>query len=392
MKMKRALSGVAASLAATAALLAPIASSPITPVAVAADDKPYDIDTDGDTIPQYLELTDWYTNKNPWPNSSTPEEEWTHNAYPITCNNNAADRAWKVVWVVQQSNLANALTTTNIGQVRNVLGAVTSAFPASAGITVATKAGLTTNHAPRWVTFQRADGTCEPSIATIGVPSTVLDKSVYEGESGALDDYLAANGFDDPKRKYLVFVQKSEWDEQQGFGGLYTGWATGADGTVTGPTNNANHGGAGEYAIVATDATFFKGNSIHTAVHEMTHAIGGMQPNQPHRNPQNGAHPTDCFDVLCYDPGGGPIGGNGQQYLAACGRDTSKGLLSDFDESRQTFRLDCNDDDYFAAPSQIAAGSWLTNHWNGYNSAFLWGGVQPSTTLAKPGYSPSFIE
>jgi hypothetical protein len=90
------------------------------------------------------------------------------------------------------------------------------------------------------------------------------------------------------------------------------------------------------------------------------HNLGGVQPDAPHATPN--FHCRDEADEMCYDDdGSGPV----VMQSVCSGRD---GRL-----------FDCNHDDYFLAGAP-PTGSWLSTHWNTYNSRFLLRGPLGGTT------------
>ena len=94
--------------------------------------------------------------------------------------------------------------------------------------------------------------------------------------------------------------------------------------------------------------------------HELMHNLGGVQPEAPHATP--GFHCWDESDQMCYDDdGSGPV--------------VMQSVCPTHDE--RTF--DCNHDDYFYGGTPTA-GSWLSTHWNTYNSRFV-----SRAPLAPPG-------
>jgi hypothetical protein len=341
----------------------------------------WDSDTDNDGWPQYMEVSGWANNANPWPNWTAYEEKWLHNAYPISCNSFTGLPAWKVIWVTTPATESNNFMDTKLGQVRNVLREVTSAWPASASVVRSTASGLLDNHAPRWVTnSDNLNGTCTPKVAR----EIISDSTLMSGLA-AIKSTLQSRGFNETNRKYLVLVQRTGWGENNA-DGPFAGVSEMPGYTDTETTGATSRNNATSYSYVSIDndgpAWGFGGLYARTIVHEMSHAMGALGDDNPNRNPQNGAHAKDCFDIMCYSAGGAPPGIWGQQYLASCGRDTSVGLLTDEEQSRQNYRLDCNDDDYFGSPSQETG--YLTTHWNMYDSAYLWGGNVPPA-MPKPG-------
>lgn len=87
-----------------------------------------------------------------------------------------------------------------------------------------------------------------------------------------------------------------------------------------------------------------------TMLHELGHTLGAVQYSAPHTS--RGAHCIDEWDVMCYSDS--PYKPK-MQILC--------------DNGRQDFRLDCGNDDYFAANPQ--PGSYLDTHWNMARSAFF---------------------
>jgi hypothetical protein len=84
--------------------------------------------------------------------------------------------------------------------------------------------------------------------------------------------------------------------------------------------------------------------------HEISHTMGAVQYSAPHTS--LGGHCIDEWDVMCYSDA--PFHPK-MKFLCKDG-------LGDF-------RLDCNNDDYFAA--NPARGSYLARHWNEANSMYL---------------------
>ena len=191
----------------------------------------------------------------------------------------------------------------------------------------------------RWVT----DPGCSLSVAHV-VLSAAGDDSL-----GATRAELAAQGFDRPDRKYVVWTDAT----------TYCGIAYVAGDARPDATNPANNGPT--YARVDSGCW---GGTASVAAHEIAHMLGAVNLAAPH---SNGAwHCTDEYDRLCYDDG------SGASLTFQCA-------------SSQEPLLDCNGDDYFnVAPP---AGSWLASHWNLASSAFLapvapdgWSGPTPTPT------------
>jgi hypothetical protein len=132
-------------------------------------------------------------------------------------------------------------------------------------------------------------------------------------------------GATDPGADYVVFYAD---DSPSACGvGSFT------DDDRPGAENVNNQGGG--YAVVYSDCW-----DESTALHEIAHTQGAVQPSGPHATGQG--HCRDEIDVMCY----------------ADGAEGAAGMLSVCDH--QTF--DCGYDDYFdTAP---APGSYLDEHWN----------------------------
>ena len=106
----------------------------------------------------------------------------------------------------------------------------------------------------------------------------------------------------------------------------------------------------------------------------MTHTLGTMTASAPHESSENPLHPTDCWDLLCYNP---PTGG--QTYDNGCG---SPSGWVEWKLARGYMRLDCNRDDYWAPATDTGrrAAAWTTKRWAVSSSSFLYGNPQPSAT------------
>ena len=126
--------------------------------------------------------------------------------------------------------------------------------------------------------------------------------------------------------------------------------------------------GRGGTDFFGSGSTFAPGTTsrshVDTAIHEISHNLGAVQRSAPHRSAS--WHCLDETDILCYDDDG--AGG----FATYVGCTSTTGQL-----------YDCNKDDYFnPAP---AAGSYLSTHWNVFNSVFMCtvstcapGGVPPT--------------
>jgi hypothetical protein len=154
-------------------------------------------------------------------------------------------------------------------------------------------------------------------------------------------------------------------------------------GDVPDPDNpsNANNLVAAIFGL-GTDANFIPapgtpavgGNRSDYLLHEIMHTLGAVQTNSPHATA--GGHCWDDQDVMCYDDGSA-----GSQLLRpVC--PTAAELI------------DCGADDYFS-PSP-APGSYLSTHWDAYNSTYLCPlarcqtpGAPPTAALSIPSSPPT---
>ncbi|MGH9042564.1 MAG: Calx-beta domain-containing protein [Acidimicrobiia bacterium] len=178
------------------------------------------------------------------------------------------------------------------------------------------------------------DKQCELSVANVVLSplgDDTLDTTIAE---------LAARGYDDPHRKYLVFMDSTELC---GIAAYYP--ENQAD------ANNANNGPDGVPGLVARVDSgcwglAFRGESIEA--HELMHSLGSVLPAAPHATARG--HCQDESDRMCYSDFAGV---------------TTQDLCSEDDEAL----FDCGGDDYFnPAP---APGSYLAGAWNTAFSSFL---------------------
>lgn len=175
---------------------------------------------------------------------------------------------------------------------------------------------------------------------------------------------LAAQGFDRPDRKYLVWVDDY----------LFCGLATVKPDDRAGAANANN--GDGEPGMVArVDRGCWGGISPSIEAHELVHLLGGVQPSAPNMN--DNFHCTDEADALCYDDDGVEDG-----FVAAHGEPAP--LRSVCPPAHERL-LDCGHDDYFhTAPTPE---NYLATHWNVAESSFLTAeGVPsvPDTAAPRP--------
>jgi len=151
---------------------------------------------------------------------------------------------------------------------------------------------------------------------------------------------LAAQGYDDPNRKYMVWMDSTVLC---GIAAYYPEDRPDA--------SNANNGPAGVPGLVARiDSGCWgladRGESIEA--HEIMHSLGSVLPTAPHSTAAG--HCEDESDRMCYSDG------------------TALFIQDVCDEQLEAL-FDCGGDDYFHPFPP--PGSYLTSHWNTARSAFL---------------------
>ena len=168
---------------------------------------------------------------------------------------------------------------------------------------------------------------------TLVVRKAVLSAAGDDSFSNTINE-LKAMGYNRADRRYMVWMDSNVLC---GIGQIYRDSRPGQA--------NANNG---YYtAFGRSDA----GCWGYAEAHELMHNLGGVQPDAPHATPN--FHCWDENDAMCYDDdGSGPV----VMQSVCSGRD---GRL-----------FDCNHDDYFHAGTP-PAGTWLSTHWNTYDSRFL---------------------
>jgi len=180
----------------------------------------------------------------------------------------------------------------------------------------------------QWVTSPDGSGGC-----TLVVRHEVLSATSDDTFGNTITE-LKARGYTRTDRKYLVWMDSNVYC---GIGQIY--------GDTRPDQSNANNG---TYTMFARSDS---GCWAYAEGHELMHNLGGVQPGAPNGTPNY--HCTDEPDEMCYDDdGAGPV----SMRSVCTGRD---GAL-----------FDCNHDDYFYAGTP-ASGSWLSTHWNTWNSRFL---------------------
>lgn len=153
----------------------------------------------------------------------------------------------------------------------------------------------------------------------------------------AMKATLRARGYDNPGRKYMVWVDRA-FATQCGRGGLI------ADSKPD--QTNANNS-------YVSYAWIWKGCWNYAEPHELFHMLGAVQTDAPYST--NAYHCRDDNDVMCYNDG---YLKDGTQML----NDRCPALIS-------LWRLDCGKDTYYRGINP--SSGYLSNHWNTANSQFL---------------------
>jgi hypothetical protein len=164
-----------------------------------------------------------------------------------------------------------------------------------------------------------------------------------------------------PDRIYLVFADH--------IGAYpYGGQAT-VDADDRSGSGNLNNIGPAYAMIDAAKSDWNMRILWGNAMHELIHALGGVQCSAPHSTcpaRESGRyHCWDGTDVMCLDD-------NGSYYRGSDGiRGTAddRAIAAYCDPQTPADQIDCGRDDYFnVAP---AAGSYLATHWNLTRSSFV---------------------
>lgn len=170
---------------------------------------------------------------------------------------------------------------------------------------------------------------CQVDIAALSVPASEINSF------GQVNSALRRAGYDALNRKYLILGDTN----------AYCGIATFQRADAA---NARVHDASTGYARVDVPCW-----DAGTMIHELSHTLGAVQYSAPHTS--RGAHCIDEWDVMCY---------RDEPY-----RPNMQILCQD---GAQEFRLDCGDDDYFAA--EPAPGSYLSSHWNMAGSVYFTAG------------------
>ena len=206
--------------------------------------------------------------------------------------------------------------TNVVGKIRAMTAAVDAIYEASAKET----------NGHRRIRFVTTPD-CQLDVLNIELPEKTTDTWV------ATVDALRLQGYVDPKRKYLLFVESD----------VYCGISTIRGDTQPGLSNTNNQ----QSGYARVDRTCW---NAMTAAHELTHTLGGVQNSAPH---STGAwHCTDENDIMCYSDANGTA-----VMTVSCA------------EPKHAYLLDCDHDDYFS--TNPSPDNYLYDHWNVANSGFL---------------------
>ncbi|HSW78681.1 MAG TPA: carboxypeptidase regulatory-like domain-containing protein [Candidatus Babeliales bacterium] len=192
----------------------------------------------------------------------------------------------------------------------------------------------------RFVTQNISDNprTCEPDIQGIGMPA------VEDDSFANTIKYLRATGKNDPKTKYVVWVDTPASNANMGNACGIADWRPDSRKAQ----DNDNNGYFMQFAVAYQGCW---GGA--TEAHEFMHTLGGVQNDSP--NASGGDHCNDGYDIMCYND----HGSTSSYTIRAC---PSYG---------NSHTYDCHRDDYFNASPAVAGSNYLSNHWNTANSRFL---------------------
>ena len=208
---------------------------------------------------------------------------------------------------------------------------------------------------PRWA--------CDPGTSN---PVVLQERGPAVGDDGSytFDDVRSAllqESLVSPDRVYLVFADNIG---QYPYGGQAT---VDADDHAD-PTNLNNVGPA--YAMIDAQKASWSWRGLWgTGMHELMHALGGVQCSAPHAScpasEPGRYHCWDGTDIMCYDDGGsyylGPDGISGTA--------DDRSMSHECEPRTEAELIDCGRDDYFnVAPGE---DSYLATHWNLTRSSFV---------------------
>src|SRR5581483_3480694 len=163
---------------------------------------------------------------------------------------------------------------------------------------------------------------------------------------------LAAQGYDDPTRKYLVWMDANE----------LCGIATFYPDDEKTDANYNNGGAPGSVERIDSGCWGLASQGQSIEAHELMHSLGAVMPTAPHGSPAG--HCSDSSDRMCY------LDGTVLTLLNVCGP-----------AHEATF--DCNNDDYFnTAPGP---GNYLYTHWNAADNSFITAASAGAAPTPRPG-------
>jgi hypothetical protein len=208
-------------------------------------------------------------------------------------------------------------------------------------------------------------GTRTVNWVTSSCQLVVHEEQVRAEDAGSFDsmkDTLVARGYDDPNRKYLVFLDEND-PKYCGLGEVYPDDR--ADPAVN--LHNGNTSGALYARVNCWDD--------QSAAHELGHTLGAVQDSAPHST-VNG-HCYDEYDVMCYndDPDNEVPGGPNPYPTPGtyCASEAYKSIL------------DCGHDDYFST----APTGYLAMYWNTADSDFLGRTLGNAAPVVTASFSPA---
>jgi hypothetical protein len=182
----------------------------------------------------------------------------------------------------------------------------------------------------RWV----HDAVCQPIV------ERVVLSSAGDDNLGNTIAELHAMGYNDPTRKYVVWMDANEMCGEASY---YEDDRPGLENF-----NNGNVLAPATVARIDNGCWGLGGQGQSFEGHEMMHSLGSVMPTSPHATLLG--HCTDDADRMCY-------------------KDALSIRVNVVCESQQEALFDCRKDDYFNA-SATPVG-YLADHWNTARSAFL---------------------
>lgn len=177
----------------------------------------------------------------------------------------------------------------------------------------------------RWVLTPE----CDASVSA----ATISAEAVHDFARAKIE--LRGQGFNDPDRKYLVWIDPETNQVCSGTGDLFYNDQPGLE--------NPNNAG-GTFGIVRLCNDLLPSQMDGLAAHELMHTLGAVQLRAP--NTTGEGHCMDGYDTMCL--------GSGWR-------------CTDISEIRL---FDCGNDDYFYAGTP-PSGNYLASRWNTANSSFL---------------------